>query len=251
MMLDVFPILLSPSLFPVADSGVWGMSYFLNSNLAGKGIVLLLLVISLYTWTIMLGKFFELRRLEDLNKGFEDKLMSGSTVLYSREKLHPHIPYSYLTDEALNAYFQVSDDQVSRSPGKGKDLRIGLMENALQRAISRKASIYEDKMTLLASVVSGAPFLGLLGTVWGVMEAFGAVALQANVTLQMLAPGVSGALLTTVAALLVAIPSVFGYNFLFSRTKKMIADLENFASDLADRLEMEHERYDGENLSAD
>lgn len=250
-MSDLFATLvLMPS--PVlADSGIWGMSYFLNSNTAGKAIVLLLLGISLYTWTIMLGKYFELSRLDDANKGYEDKLMSSGSVLYSREKANALIPYSYLADEALNAYFQAANQGGGGSSGSGKSLRIGLMENALQRAISRKSGDYEEKMTFLASVVSGAPFLGLLGTVWGVMEAFGSVALQANVTLQMLAPGVSGALLTTVAALCVAIPSVFGYNILFTRTKAMVTDLENFASDLADRIELEHERYDGENLSTD
>ena len=94
-------------------------------------------------------------------------------------------------------------------------------------------------MVLLGSIVSGAPFLGLLGTVWGVMDAFGSIALQSSANIQTLAPGVSGALLTTVAALLVAIPSVFGYNYLLTQSKIMITDLENFASSFADRIELE------------
>lgn len=71
------------------------------------------------------------------------------------------------------------------------------------------------------------------------MDAFGAVAMQNTATLQSLAPGVSGALLTTVAGLLVAIPSVFGYNYLLSRTRLLITEMENFASELADRFELE------------
>ena len=94
-------------------------------------------------------------------------------------------------------------------------------------------------MIFLASIVTGAPFLGLLGTVWGVMEAFGAVSQQQSSTIAALAPGVSAALLTTIAGLVVAIPSLFGYNFLLNTTKGLITELENYASSLADRLELE------------
>jgi biopolymer transport protein TolQ len=94
-------------------------------------------------------------------------------------------------------------------------------------------------MVLLGSIVTGAPFLGLLGTVWGVMDAFGGMAGAGSASLQSLAPGVSGALLTTVAGLLVAIPSVFGYNYLLLQTKISVVELENFSSTVADRIELE------------
>jgi biopolymer transport protein TolQ len=95
-------------------------------------------------------------------------------------------------------------------------------------------------MIFLASIVSGAPFLGLLGTVWGVMEAFGAAAEPGGATsIQSLAPGVSAALMTTIAGLVVAIPSLFGYNVLLASTKRLITELENYASSLADRIELE------------
>jgi biopolymer transport protein TolQ len=94
-------------------------------------------------------------------------------------------------------------------------------------------------MIFLASIVTGAPFLGLLGTVWGVMEAFSAVSVQQTASIQTLAPGVSAALLTTIAGLVVAIPSVFGYNYLLSSTKRLVTEIENYASSLADRIELE------------
>jgi biopolymer transport protein TolQ len=94
-------------------------------------------------------------------------------------------------------------------------------------------------MIFLASIVSGAPFIGLLGTVWGVMEAFSSVAAQQSAGIPQLAPGVSGAMLATIAGLVVAIPSVFGYNFLLGHMKRMITEAENYASSLADRLELE------------
>ena len=84
--------------------------------------------------------------------------------------------------------------------------------------------------------------MGLLGTVWGVMEAFSAVSLQATASIQTLAPGVSAALLTTIAGLIVAIPSVVGYNVLFNKTKTLTTEIENYASSLADRIELEMEK---------
>ena len=98
---------------------------------------------------------------------------------------------------------------------------------------------YEEKMVLLGSIVTGAPFLGLLGTVWGVMDAFGAMSTASSASLQALASGVSGALLTTVSALVVAIPAVFGYNYLLQNTKIALIELENFASTISDRIELE------------
>ena len=117
--------------------------------------------------------------------------------------------------------------------------RLEHAENALQRALSRQVLRYESSMIFLASIVSGAPFIGLLGTVWGVMEAFSSIAVQQTAGIQQLAPGVSGAMLATIAGLVVAIPSVFGYNLLLGHTKQMTTELENYASSLADRLELE------------
>jgi hypothetical protein len=98
---------------------------------------------------------------------------------------------------------------------------------------------YEDKMVLLSSLVSGGPFLGLLGTVWGVMVTFGALTEKASIA--QLAPGVCGALVTTTLGLLVAIPATFGYNYLLTQVKIMSTELDNFASSLADRVELELE----------
>jgi biopolymer transport protein TolQ len=117
--------------------------------------------------------------------------------------------------------------------------RLEHAENAIQRALARQTLRYESSMVFLASIVSGAPFMGLLGTVWGVLEAFSAVSVMQTASIQTLAPGVSAALLTTVAGLVVAIPSMFGYNILFASTKRMVTELENYASSLADRIELE------------
>ncbi|MFN9959121.1 MAG: MotA/TolQ/ExbB proton channel family protein, partial [bacterium] len=105
--------------------------------------------------------------------------------------------------------------------------RLEHAENAIQRAIARQVLRYETSMIFLATIVSGAPFIGLLGTVWGVMEAFSAVADQQAASIRTLAPGVSAALLTTIAGLVVAIPSMFGYNFLLGKVKQLSMEIEN------------------------
>lgn len=117
--------------------------------------------------------------------------------------------------------------------------RLGQVNTAIQRVLNRVRTEYDSKMPWLAAIIGAAPFTGLLGTVWGVMDAFTGIATEGSASLQTLAPGVSGALLTTVVALIVAIPSVFGYNILIGKVNEMNSSLENFASSLADRIELE------------
>jgi len=207
------------------------LTAFSNSNVAGQLIVILLIAFSVLAWTVMLGKYNELKRMRNDNLRYERYLAQLASVLAAQRNVRG--PYATLSREALEAYERAA----AASPLA--QTRIGLVENALQRAVGESVMRYESKMVWLASIVTGAPFFGLLGTVWGVMDAFGAIATEKTATIQMLAPGVSGALLTTVAGLLVAIPSVFGYNYLLSQTKLMVTELENFASTLADRIELE------------
>jgi biopolymer transport protein TolQ len=203
---------------------------FAQSNLAGKAIVVLLLVFSLLAWTVMVGKYMELARFKEQNRSFQKRLDASERILQIDPNLPGALgPYAHLGREALKTYHgRVRSKQA-----------IGHVENSIQRAVSWSLLRYESRMTLLGSIVSGAPFLGLLGTVWGVMDAFGSIAGSEGASIATLAPGVSGALLTTVAGLLVAIPSVFGYNYLLTLVKLQITDLENFASILADRIELE------------
>lgn len=183
----------------------------------------------------MIGKYFDLSRSGSLNEEWETMLNQSPWLLSSppektgEKKGH----YEKLTHSALYAYSQATRENFNLKT------TVNHVENAIQRAVNQATIYYESKMVLLGSIVSGAPFLGLLGTVWGVMDAFGGIATENNAQIQTLAPGVSGALLTTVAALLVAIPSVFGYNFLLTRTKIMITELETFANFLANRIERE------------
>jgi biopolymer transport protein TolQ len=205
-----------------------------------KAIVIGLGVFSLVAWTIMFGKHFELKRLRGLNHSFEVHLRDQSTLLNLPESFRAprSIPYADLFVDAVESYRRAAAIGQERGQQNSR-ARLEHAENGLQRAIARQTLRYESNMIFLASIVSGAPFIGLLGTVWGVMEAFSAVATQQTAGIQQLAPGVSGAMLATIAGLVVAIPSVFGYNLLLGHTRRMVTELENYASSLADRIELE------------
>ena len=215
------------------ESGL--LTYFFQSNAAGRLIILALGVFSALAWTVMIGKAMELNQLFKLNKRFEATINQSPSLLQlaQQKAFNESIPYAALVKAATQSYFRAVELDSDRQNA------VSHSENALQRAVADQSLNYERKMVLLASIVTGAPFMGLLGTVWGVMDAFGAIGLGASASIASLAPGVSGALLTTVAGLLVAIPSVFGYNFLLSLTKKRVIEIENFASTVADRIELE------------
>ncbi len=225
------------------------MTFFVAANLwevfvrcdpAGQVITVGLAIASIVAWAVMLGKRNELQQLRRLNLAFEQYLRDQRTLLDLPESFRNKrsIPYGDLFADAFDAYHRAAE--IGRQKGMDTSrFRLEHTENALQRALARQILRYESSMIFLATIVSGAPFLGLLGTVWGVMEAFSAVSMQQTASIQTLAPGVSAALLTTIAGLVVAIPSVFGYNYLLGTSKKLVTELENYASSLADRIELE------------
>lgn len=229
---------LLPSPFLASTVNVWNV--FLTTDRVGQIVIGLLAIFSIFAWAVMMGKYSELKKLRELNFAFERKLGQERHILDLPENLRNRrdIPYADLLADALEAYGRAA----TIGKEKGDDSPRGRLEhaeNAVQRALARQSLRYESSMITLASLVSGAPFMGLFGTVWGVMEAFSAVSVMQTASIQTLAPGVSAALLTTIAGLVVAIPSLFGYNLLLGNVKTMITELENFASNLADRIELE------------
>ena len=223
-----------------AAAGSNVFTYFAQSNTAGKAIIVVLALLSMVAWTVMIGKYVDSSRLRSANLSYERRL-SRETRLLALDPQRPGKgsgPYMTLVREGLEAFYRYGVEHGEDDPHR-TTLRMGHVENALQRGVAEQTIRYESRMVLLGSIVTGAPFLGLLGTVWGVMDAFGGISASGGATLQNLAPGVSGALLTTVLALLVAIPSVFGYNYLLQQVKTAVVELENFASTVADRIELE------------
>ncbi len=232
--------MLALSLFPPVIATANLIEVFVRCDPAGQVITSGLAVFSIIAWTIMFQKHYELKRLASYNYRFEAHLRDQKTLLDLPESFRNQraIPYADLFSDAVEAYWRAA------AIGKEKGLdtvraRLEHAENAIQRALARQTLRYEASMIFLATLVTGAPFLGMLGTVWGVMVAFSDVAVQDSATIKTLAPGVSAALLTTIAGLVVAIPSVFGYNFLLGKSKQLVTELENYASSLADRIELE------------
>jgi biopolymer transport protein TolQ len=235
----IAPTLFAPLLTPVLGM-VDVIEVFERCDPVGQFICAGLGIFSVIAWAVMLGKNNELRNLRRLNHQFDQRLREERRVLDLPESFRSRrsIPYADLFSEAIEAYWRAA--AIGKEKGVDSSrFRLGHAENALQRALARQTLRYESNMIFLASIVSGAPFLGLLGTVFGVMVAFSAVATQQTASIQTLAPGVSAALLTTISGLVVAIPSLFGYNWLLAKTRTMITELENFASALADRIELE------------
>jgi biopolymer transport protein ExbB/TolQ len=114
------------------------------------------------------------------------------------------------------------------------------IKRTLEGAVARESLKLESGLILLSIAASGAPFLGLLGTVWGVMDTFAGVAVSGSADLTSMAPGVSAAMITTVAGLLVAIPSMFGYNWLVHTLRVRTVELDNFAQELVSKMETEY-----------
>jgi biopolymer transport protein ExbB/TolQ len=111
------------------------------------------------------------------------------------------------------------------------------IKRAIENVVAKESLKLESGLILLAIAVSGAPFMGLLGTVWGVMSTFAGIAQQGSATMAAMAPGVSAALITTVTGLLVAIPAMFGYNFLVTSIRSLIVQTDNYAAELASAFE--------------
>jgi biopolymer transport protein TolQ len=239
--------MLSPVLMLIlADTEKGALWYFKQMDTAGLAVAGVLLICSFIGWGAMIQKWTDVNELRRRNHAFERRLRDEPSVVALNFPRGSNLgPYEFLVAEAVSAVQRHKGRMVKPSD---VTLCMGHVENAIQRGIARTMVKYEEKMVILSSLVSGGPFLGLLGTVWGVMVTFGALTEKASIA--QLAPGVCGALVTTTLGLLVAIPATFGYNYLLTQVKIMTTELENYASSLADRVELELEGEARRNFEA-
>jgi biopolymer transport protein TolQ len=226
---------------------------FEHSTIAGKMVLLLLCVVSIFSWSIMITKMrviqfarkqtarFRAAFRQDRQplRLFESHAHFAGAPLFNVyragcQELTFHLLGSAEVDETFRARLEIAD--------KITPAQMLAVNAAMERAVGETALELESQMILLATAVSGSPFLGLLGTVWGVMDTFTDVAVAGSPNLATMAPGVSGALITTVTALCVAIPAMFGYNFLVTSIRGMIVEMDNFAAELSS--EFEHKYVD-------
>lgn len=218
-----------------------------KSTPEGKSIILVLVVFSIFAWSIMATKALEMRRARRLNRFFTAEFGVQKSVFEIHDR--PVQVEGCPLFAVYRAGCQELDGRLRRTDGPGRKRRVSLktmehVKRTLEGAVAREALRLESGLIMLAIAVSGSPFLGLLGTVWGVMSAFSgigqAAAAGGRADLAAMAPGVSGALITTVAGLLVAIPSMFGYNWLVHNLRVLTVELDNFAQELVSKMEVEY-----------
>ena len=218
---------------------------FLKSSFAGQSIVVLLALASVYAWTVMLHKYRRFVRIDlDSHRFYEafrkEKHPLGLFVQRLRFKGSPAYPVYLRACQAAARVLEWSDlDPGELLVGNVRNLDAELTEGQLQivreaaeRELADQILELERDMVLLATVTSVAPFMGLLGTVWGVMEAFNGMAVTGSPTLANVAPGIAAALLTTIIGLVVAIPSVIGYNVLNAKLRYQTIGMDNFVQEL-------------------
>ena len=213
-----------------------------QSTLEAKVIIIFLLVFSIFSWSIMVAKAVQMRRAKRLNRLFENEFRAQKNTLdvYDRRVNVEDCPQFVVYHEACK---EVDARLKNPEGGRKTGLSIKAVEHikrTLESAVASQSIKLESGLILLALAVSGAPFLGLLGTVWGVMSAFSYVAMAGKADLATMAPGVAAALITTVAGLLVAIPSMLGYNWLVHNLRVLTVELDNFAQALVSQLETEY-----------
>ena len=229
--------------FLAAASSQYELVYVWNqATPEAKIIIFTLLIFSVMAWSVMGSKAVQMRRAKKLNQLFNAEFRQQNNVLaiYDRRIQVDGCPLFAVYQEGCLEL----DARLKTAGGEGRKPVLSLkatehVKRTLERAVAQESLKLESGLILLAIAVSGAPFLGLLGTVWGVMSTFGHVAQAQNASLTQMAPGVAAALITTVAGLLVAIPSMFGYNWLVHTLRALTVELDNFAQELVSKMEIE------------
>lgn len=214
-----------------------------QATLEAKVIIVFLMLFSILAWTVMIAKAIQMRRAKKLNHFFSAEYHNQKHVLdiFDRRVQAEGCPLFAVYNSGsveLDARLKLPETGARKQHASLKGMEH--VKRTLENSVARESLKLESGLILLAIAVSGGPFLGLLGTVWGVMSTFGHVAQQGKADLATMAPGVAAALITTVAGLLVAIPSMFGYNWLVHNLRVLTVELDNFAQDLVSKMETEY-----------
>ncbi|KDE21540.1 protein TolQ [Acetobacter pomorum] len=220
------------------DLSVWAL--FMHASLVVKIVMLGLLVCSVMVWAIILDKFITLRRINREATGFEDRFWSGGSLddLYESDGAKPTNPMSAVFGAAMGEW-----RRSARIPGV--DLVRGGVKERVDRAIGITITREMDRLRrwviFLATVAPVAPFVGLFGTVWGIMHSFSSIAAEHNTNLSVVAPGISEALFATAIGLITAIPAYVAYNVISNSMDLFQDRLEGFGTEFAAILSRQSE----------
>lgn len=218
------------------DFSLYGL--FMHVDYLGKFIILTLIFGSIFSWAIILTKYNTLKRLNKSADKFEDSFWSGESLdkLYDRIANKPAEPMAAIFCVGMKEWRRGLKSRFRSGERDVKASVVQRIERVMSIAINRELSATERYMTFLASTGSVAPFVGLLGTVWGIMNAFIAIAGSNNTALSVVAPGIAEALYTTALSLIVAIPAVLAYNKFNSDIAKYADRLDGFSTEFSSIL---------------
>ncbi|MDA7689906.1 protein TolQ [Candidatus Pelagibacter sp.] len=197
------------------------MSLFLRADIIVKSVIIILIVCSIYSWAVILEKYRLFKRINKSSEEFEEKFWNSK----SAETFYNSLPAK--VDDPMAVVFQ--DAMESLLKKKSKTNLSEKMTTFLEVGIEKQMSKIDKGFTFLATVGSTAPFIGLFGTVWGIMNSFQSIAISRNTSLAIVAPGIAEALFATALGLLAAIPAVVAYNKFNKDSQKYSQKLENFS----------------------
>ncbi len=197
------------------------MSLFLRADIVVKSVIILLIAASIYSWAIIIEKFKMFKKINQSTIEFEEKFWKSK----SAESFYNNLPAN--KDDPMSNVFRKTMQVVlkSRSRSNLNEKLTSLLESNIESEVN----FLEKNFSFLATVGSTAPFIGLFGTVWGIMNSFQSIAVSRNTSLAIVAPGIAEALFATALGLLAAIPAVVAYNKFNNDSKKYSQRLENFA----------------------
>jgi biopolymer transport protein TolQ len=207
------------SAIAATDFSLW--SLFLRADIIVKSVILILILCSVYSWAIIFEKYKHFKLINETSDQFEKNFLNSSSIKELFGKVSKTSPDPMTTVFRSGATFLVENKSTSQLSEK--------LKRVMDVAIDKEIEKYESKLNFLATVGSVAPFIGLFGTVWGIMNSFQSIAISRNTSLAIVAPGIAEALFATALGLLAAIPAVVAYNKFTNSSQRYTQKLENFS----------------------
>ncbi|MDB6066572.1 MAG: MotA/TolQ/ExbB proton channel [Pedosphaera sp.] len=237
---------------PMLASGAFQFA-LKQATTEGKITIGVLAIVSLVSWTVIITKVRQLYRARKMTRVFFEAYRASRDPLdiFRKQSEFDGAPTNevyYTGAEELDYHLKNNPVQV-KGQTKISQASFDSVRVALERSVGTEALGLEKGMIVLSTAVAGGPFIGLLGTVWGVMETFSGVARANQASLTAMAPGVAGALIATVVGLMVAIPAMFAYNFMVTSIRAITQELDNFATEYATQIE--HRYVDNRSIAAE
>jgi len=198
------------------------LALFIRADIVVKTVIIILILASIYSWTIIVAKLIRIKQLQKLEKEFEEIFWSGNSF----EDLYETLNFNLQDPKSKIFCAAISEWKKSRS--QNIDSLKDRMHRSMIVTFNKESEIIEKNLTFLATAGSTAPFIGLFGTVWGIMNSFKSIAIAQNTNLSVVAPGIAEALFATALGLFVAIPAVVAYNKISSDLSKYFISLETF-----------------------